>query len=156
MKLTKKMIIAGAGAVGAVGIGSAAFAFFNTSASGGGTVNVTSTLQPVTLTGGLSSNALIPNSPVAVLISVRNPNNAEVRLGPITMGTPHVGTGPTDLTSLDATCPLVPGGAAAGPYTVGPNANGLNLVNTFTLTLGNAAEEQSPCLTGYVTFSLNA
>ena len=30
MKLTKKMIIAGAGVVGAVGIGSAAFAFFVT------------------------------------------------------------------------------------------------------------------------------
>ncbi len=153
MKLTKKMIIAGAGVVGAVGIGSAAFAFFSTNGSGTGSANVTNTLKGISFTRFTLATELIPGEATNVgTIEAVNDNSVKIKLGPLSIAGVVVTKGGATLDPL--VCKVTPTNEPpAATHLLDPGSN--DAATTLSLKLEDVAGvNQNTCLGATVTFTV--
>lgn len=163
MKLTKKMIIAGAGAVGAVGIGSAAFAFFSTNGSGTGSAGVISTQSAITF-ANVVVPALVPGTAVPVPpVIATNSNGFVVRVGALKVTNVVVTkTNGAVSTIVTSTCPVIVSPDTNGPYPLAksttteiPSSLALTLDDTL-VDINGAPVNQNVCLGAAVTFDVTA
>ena len=157
MKLTKKMIITGAAVVGAIGIGTAAFAFIKASGSGQGTATVATTVIGVDLKGELPTVLnLVPGVPVPITVKAKNSNGFTATLGAIGGAVTGV---TTDTLGVDnSVCKFeIVAEPSAATHAVPSSAAFATLTGTEVfLLMRSSAVDQTACLTATVDFDLTA